>query len=104
MKGNPMTTKQRIAVPKNTDVHGPVAPQVQVLTTTTGLVGVLDTLKGYYKGAITAITALLVIVNELTPVLNFLPGQDKQYVTAAIAFVGAVLTFLKDNEHWVDDA
>lgn len=99
-----MTTKQRIKIPSNVEVHGPIAPKVQVLKTSTGLVSWIDTAKGYYKGAITAITAILVIANELTPVLNFLPGQDKQYVTVAIAAIGTVLSFLKSNEHWVDDA
>lgn len=98
-----MTTKQRIAVPPNAEVHGPLAPKVMVLKSEPGAITLLDRLKGYYKGLIAVITAVLVIANELTPVLNFLPGQDKQYVTIAIAVVGSVLTFLKDNEHWIDD-
>lgn len=99
-----MTTKQRIKVPPNSDVHGPVAPKVQVLTTSTGLVTWADKLKGYYKGLITAVGAVLVIANELTPAFDFLPVQDKAYVTAGIAALTALSTFLVSNEHWVDDA
>lgn len=99
-----MTTKHRIAVPKNTDVHGPAAPKVQVLNTTGGPLTLLDKLKGYYKGLITAVGAVLVIANELTPVFNFLPGQDKAYITAAIAALTTVSAFLVANQHWVDDA
>lgn len=99
-----MPTKRRIALPPNHEVHNlTVAPHVKLGDPISGSVTFLDKAKGYYKGLIAALTALLVIVNEVTPVLNFLPGQDKQYVTAAIAVVGVALTFLKDNEHFVDD-
>ena len=99
-----MTTKYRLATPANADVHGPAAPKVQVLDTSTGVVSWVDKAKGYYKGIITAITAVLVIANQLTPIFDFLPVQDKGYITAGIAIIGTVVTFLKANEHWVDDA
>ena len=103
-----MTIKKRIAIKPNEAVDASVIKAganlpVMIVGTGNGAVSTLDKLKGYYKGIIAVITAALVIANELTPVLNFLPGQDKQYVTAAIAAAGGLLAFFKDNEHWVDD-
>lgn len=107
-----MTTKQRvkIATQPKVSVRDPgaaaftaVPAGVQVVSEKVGALTFLDKAKGYYKGLITAAGAILVIANEVTPILNFLPGQDKQYITAAIAFVTTVSVFLKDNEHWVDD-
>lgn len=98
-----MTTKHRIAVPKNAEVHGPAAPKVQVLKTVSGPLTWLDSLKGYYKGLITLVGGLLVILNELTPVFDFLPGSAKQYFTVAVAALTTLSAFLVSNQHWVDD-
>lgn len=109
-----MTTKQRIAVaPRNgpqVTVQQPGAafadpapnPPVVVVATKAGTVTTLDKIKGYYKGLIAAVGSILVIINEVTPLLNFLPGQDKQYVNLVIGFITTAAVFLKDNEHWVD--
>lgn len=104
------TTKRRLAVKPNKAQNAQTlsaateAPTpVKVVSAKTGPVGILDKAKGYYKGLIAAVGSILVIVNELTPLLNFLPGQDKQYVTLVIGFLTTVAVFLKDNEHWVDD-
>ena len=78
------------------------AVKVKVVKETTGPVNFLQNLAGYYKTLIALVSGILVVANEITPVLDFIPGQYKQYVTTAIVFVGAVLTFLKSNEHWVD--
>lgn len=100
----PLTTKRRITLPTNSQVHdGAVAPKALVLQAVPGPVTVLDKAKGYYKGIIAALGSLVIIINEVTPLFNFLPGQDKHYVTVAVAVVTGVLTFLKSNEHWVDD-
>lgn len=104
------TTKTRLAVKKNEHQNtrtlaaatAPAAP-VKIVSEKVGVVSFLDKAKGYYKGLITALGAILVIVNELTPLFDFLPGQDKQYITAGIAFLTTVAVFLKNNEHWVDD-
>lgn len=99
-----MTTKSRVAVPANEDVHGPIPPKVKVLTTAPGTLTWIDKLKGYYKGLITLVGSVLVIANELTPVFDFLPAQDKGYITAGIAALTALSAFLVSNQHWVDDA
>jgi hypothetical protein len=99
-----MTTKQRIAVPKNTEVHGPVAPHVQVLDTATGPLTWLDKLKGYYKGLITLVGVVLVILNQVTPVFDFMPANVQHWFTVVVAALTAVSAFLVANQHWVDDA
>lgn len=98
-----MTTKSRVAVPANEDVHGPIPPKVKVLTTASGTLTWLDKAKGYYKGLIALVGAVLVILNQLTPVFDFLPGQLKQYFTVAVSVLTAVSAFLVANQHWVDD-
>lgn len=104
-----MTTKLRIEVKPN-DVQnaqtlaatGPGTP-VNVVDETSGPVTFLDKLKGYYHTLIVVIGSVLVILNEVTPVLNFLPDNGKQWVTGAIAVLTIAATALKSNEHWVDD-
>lgn len=105
-----MTTKRRLEIKPNdlqsvSTLQAAAAPStpVKVVGEKVGALTFLDTAKGYYKGLIAAVGAILVIANELTPVFNFLPGQDKQYVTVAIGFLTTLAVFLKDNEHWVDD-
>jgi nicotinamide riboside transporter PnuC len=79
------------------------AVKVKVTKETEGPVTWAQKAKGYYKGIIALITGLLVVLNELTPVMNSLPGQDKQYLATVIVIVGTSLTILKSNEHWVDE-
>lgn len=101
-----MATKRRLEVQDNHHIHtfvAGVAPTVKVVDEKPGPVTWLDKAKGYYKELIVLVGAILVFLNEVTPVLNFLPEQDKRYVTVAIGFIAAVSTFLKRNEKWVDD-
>ncbi len=42
--------------------------------------------------------------NELTPLTDFLPTTAQHWLSVAISVGTAILTFLKANEHWVDDA
>jgi hypothetical protein len=99
-----MTTKRRIQTPPNADVHGPEVPSVQVVDERTGAVTFLDKLKGYYKALITVLGAILLGLNELTPLTNFLPATAQHWASVAISVITAILTFLKANEHWVDDS
>lgn len=101
-----MTTKRRVKIEQNANIHtvaGAAPAPVKVVAEAAGPVTFLDRVKGYYKALIALVGAILVIANELTPVLNFLPGLDKQYVTIAISAVTAFGVFLRDNEHWLDD-
>lgn len=98
-----MTVRQKhqvkIAEPtEDKETPGPVL----LVKTEAGSVTWSDKVKAYYKGIIAVITSILVVLNTLTPVFNFLPGQDKQYITVGIAVIGGLLAFFKDNEHWVD--
>lgn len=108
-----MATKQRIEVaPRGIKVRvqrpgaafaDPPVAGVKVVATRAGAVTLLDKLKAYYHTLIVIVGSILVIVNEVTPLLNFLPDGGKQYVSVAIGVLTAVATALKSNEHWVDD-
>ena len=99
-----MTTKRRIKTPPNADVHGPEAPPVQVVDERPGAVTFLDKLKGYYKALVTVVGAVLVGLNELTPLTGFLPPTAQHWLSVAISVGTVILTALKANEHWVDDS
>jgi hypothetical protein len=73
----------------------------KAVVTATGPVGILDKLKGYYHTLIVGLGAILIVLNQLTPFLSFLPGT-KAEVTTVIAVLTAVVTFLKNNEHWIN--
>lgn len=102
-----MTTKRRIEVRQNATIHTfagvtPAAP-VKVIAQKAGPVTWLDKAKAYYHALIVLVGSLLVTLNEVTPLLNFLPDNGKQWVTGAIAVLTVAATALKSNEHWVDD-
>ncbi|TDK85745.1 hypothetical protein EI067_30755 [Mycobacterium paragordonae] len=99
-----MATKRRVEVRTNVLAHNfmAAAPQVTVIDEKSGNVTALDKAKRYYKGLIVLIGSFLVMANELTPVLNFLPDNGKQWVSGAIGVATVVLTFLKANETWIE--
>jgi hypothetical protein len=37
-------------------------------------------------------------------VTDFLPATAQHWLSVALSVLTAILTFLKANEHWVDDA
>jgi hypothetical protein len=76
---------------------------VDVIDSHPGPTTTLDRAKGYYHTIITLVGAVLVLLNQITPVTDFLPASVRGYVSVAIVFVTAALNFLKSNEHWVDD-
>jgi hypothetical protein len=67
-----------------------------------GTVSFGDKVKKYYKGLIALVGALLVLVNQVTPLTNFLGEDTQNLVSVVIVFLTAVATFLKSNEQWVD--
>lgn len=81
-------------------VKGRAVASNVVATTTTPLT-LLDKVKSYYVQAIAIIGTVLVVVNELTPVLDFVPAA-KHTVTVAIAVLTALSTLLKQNQQWVE--
>jgi hypothetical protein len=74
----------------------------EVLETSVIPPGFVGNLKVWYGKIIVVLTSFLAVVNELTPVLNFLPGQDKHYVTAALSFVAGAVALLKKYQAWVN--
>lgn len=104
-----MATKQRLQI-KSNDVQtaktlavvGPGTP-VKVVDEKVGAVTFLDKAKGYYKGLIALVGSLLIVLNQVSPLLNFIPGNGKEYVSYAIGLLTVAGAFLKENQHWVDD-
>lgn len=96
-------TKYRIEAKPGTAAKGLVgSPSVKVLKVKSGAVNALDKLKGYYHTLITVLGAVLVGINELSPITDHLPVSDKHYVTLTILGITALVNALKSNEVWVD--
>jgi hypothetical protein len=74
----------------------------KVVKTASGSVTWLDRLQNYWKFAIAAGGAILVALNDLTPVFNFIPASQPT-VSTVIAVVTAALTWLKANEQWINE-
>lgn len=76
-----------------------------VINAKAGPVTLLDKLKAYYHTLITILAAVLVLLNQLAPVVHWIPGYGEQtagYVSAAIVAVAALVNFLKSNEVWIE--
>jgi hypothetical protein len=102
-----MATKQRIKLAAaGAQPYGLFATsgpaQVVVADTKPGTVGWADKLKGWYKGLIAAVGAILVLLNNIGPFADLLGGDVSQWVTVAISALTAAGVFLRENEHWVD--
>lgn len=97
-----VTKAQAAALVKNPDVPDPVKIPVEIVASTAAPVTLVQKLKGYYKGLIALIGSLLIVVNQVTPILHFLPAEDVKYVNLVIGILTVAGTFLKENEHWVD--
>ena len=88
--------KDRIEIAKDT-----AAPAA--IDSKPGPVTAVDKVKGYYHTIIIVVTGLLAFLNQVGPLGELLPEEGmKNFVTGAILFVGALLTFLKSNEVWVN--
>ena len=58
----------------------------------------LANLRKYYKALVAGLGAVLVVLNEVTPLFNFLPGNAKHYFTVLVSVLTAVSVFLVKNE------
>lgn len=73
-----------------------------VIDSKPGPVTVVDKAKGYYHTIIIVVTAILGLLTEVGPIGDALGDPVKTWVAGAIVFIGAVLTFLKSNEVWIN--
>lgn len=80
----------------------PSAANVHVVATKVGAVTILDKVKAYYHTLIAVVAAVLLFLNQVTPIADFLPVQYRHWFSTAVVVVGAALIFLKSNEHWID--
>lgn len=80
---------------------GNVPAEVKVLDAKVGEVNWMDKLKAYYHTVITVLGAILVVLNEMTPITDALPEGGKHAVTGVILFLTGLFNALKSNEVWV---
>lgn len=106
--GRVQKPRRRKAVKVSTEVKNRVAitPEgtTAVIDSKPGPLTLFDRVKSYYHTLIILLAALLVLLNEVAPFAHWIPGYGAQlagFVSVAIVLVGAVVTFLKSNEHWV---
>lgn len=104
-----MATKHRIKIVQSPRVTTFVAgggrdvpAQVIVDKVKPGKVTLLDKAKAYYKATIAVVGAILVLLNEMTPLSHLLPAAAQHYFTVTVAAVTAISVLLKRNEQWVD--
>jgi hypothetical protein len=79
----------------------PVSGDIQVVNAKPGEIGLMDRLKAYWHTIITVCGAILVALNELTPVTAQLGGHVQAVVTVLIIVCTAVVNASKSNETWV---
>ncbi|QNN99696.1 membrane protein [Mycobacterium phage Rope] len=93
----------QVVVQDQTGTETEVLPaEVKVLAEKPGAVNWLDKAKAYYHTIITLIGALVVMLNELTPLSNFMDDTTQRIFSIAVVFFTAALNFLKSNEVWVN--
>ena len=91
--GEPEKQRVEVAAPSG---------DVEVLDVKAGSVTFFDKLKSYYHTLITVLAAILVLLNELTPITDSFGPDVKHYVSVVVVFLGALLNMLKSNEVWVN--
>lgn len=78
------------------------AVKVKVTKETAGDVTWIQKLQGYYKSLVALIAAVLVILNEATPLAGFLPAGAQHWFNVVVVALGAVSTLLVKNQNWVN--
>ena len=61
-----------------------------------------DKAKAYWHTVITVIGAILVLLNQITPITSQFGGNVQMVTNTVIVFLTALVNFLKSNEIWVD--
>lgn len=77
-----------------------VPADLKVIKEKPGTVTFLDRAKAYYHTIITVIAALVIFLNEITPISRALNEQQQHYFSVTVIFLTALLNFLKSNELW----
>lgn len=79
------------------------AVKVRVTKQIDGPVTSVQKIQGYYKSLVAFVGALLVLLNQVTPVTSFLPAVAQHWFSVIVAGVTAVSILLIKNQNWVDD-
>lgn len=109
--GKPRKRKVKAPLVPTEPLTGPTKAQVviepdgspSVVNVKAGPVTWRDKVKAYYHTVIIVVTGLLAFLTEVTPLGNFLPDQYRAWFAGGVLFVGALVTFLKSNETWVNN-
>ena len=67
-----------------------------------GQVNWKDKAKAYWHTIITVIGAILVLLNQITPITSQFGGNVQMVTNTVIVFLTAFVNFLKSNEIWVN--
>lgn len=78
------------------------AVTVKVTKETDGPVTLIQKLQGYYKALIVLVGAILVIVNQATPIVNFLPANIQHYFNSIVVVLTAISVILVKNQTWIN--
>ncbi|QHB37454.1 membrane protein [Mycobacterium phage Leopard] len=78
------------------------AAEVVVVDQKQGTVTFTDKMKAYYHTIITIIGAILVLLNEVTPITDGLPDSWQRGLSVVIVFLTGVANALKSNEKWIN--
>lgn len=56
-----------------------------------------------YKTVVVFVGAILALLTQIGPLMNFIPESQRVYYTGAVLFLTAVSTFLVQNQKFVDE-
>lgn len=103
----PADTQEHVHVPAEVPMKAkvevkPDTGEVVIDKVKPGSVTAVDKLKGYYHTLILVTGALLVLINETTPLTSGLGETAQSWISGVIVFLTALVNFLKSNETWVN--
>lgn len=102
------TTKSRLEITNPPGVTASSVPgeAVSVNAVKVGAVNFGDKLKGYYHTLIVLVGAVIILLNQLSSALGWIPDYGQKiavWISIALGVLTVLLTALKSNESWVDD-
>jgi hypothetical protein len=62
----------------------------------------LDRFKASYAKIVVVLSSALVVANQATPLLDFVPPQYKSALSGALAAVAGVVALLKNEQGWFE--
>lgn len=78
------------------------AVKVKVTKETDGPVTWLQKFQGFYKEAIVVVGSVLIVLNQVAPIFNFIPDPVHHYFVVIVAIVTGVSAVLVKNQTWIN--